>query len=63
MPIKDFDLVIPDTLRAELFAHLFVDGDEHGAVLSAGFVRTSRGLRLLARELFIAEDGTDYVPG
>ena len=59
----DFDLILPERLKSDLFNHLFVDGDEHGAVLSAGVVRTSRGLRLLARELFVARDGTDYVPG
>ena len=63
MRTKDFDLIVPDSLRAALFSHLFVDGDEHGAVLSVGVVKTSRGLRLLARELFVAQDGTDYVPG
>ena len=60
---KDFDLILPEKLKVDLFDHLFVDGDEHGAVLSAGVVSTSRGLRLLARDLFIAQDGTDYVPG
>ena len=63
MPSTDFDLILPERLKSDLFNHLFVDGDEHGAVLSAGVVRTSRGLRLLARELFVARDGTDYVPG
>lgn len=48
----------------EIQKHLFPgDGDEHGLVISAGIVETSRGTRLLARDLFIARDGIDYVPG
>lgn len=44
--------------------HLFPgDGDEHGAVISAGIVRTAKGTRLLAREVHLARDGVDYVPG
>ena len=59
-----FDLILPAKLKKDLFAHLFPgDGDEHGAVISAGVVHTDRGLRLLARDLFLAEDGVDYVPG
>lgn len=47
-----------------LTTHLFPgDGDEHGAVIAAGMVETSRGVRLLARDLVLAEDGVDYVPG
>jgi tRNA A37 threonylcarbamoyladenosine dehydratase len=47
-----------------LHAHLFPgDHDEHGAVIAAGIARTGSGTRLLARELFLAEDGVDYVPG
>ncbi len=59
-----FTLVLPARLKARLFAHLFPgDGDEHGAVIAAGVVNTDRGVSLLARDLFLAEDGTDYVPG
>ncbi len=51
-------------LWRDLYAHLFPgDGDEHGAVIAAGVVRTSRGARLLARELHPAVDGLDYLPG
>lgn len=43
-----------------LHKHLFPgDGDEHGAVLLCG----RAGERLLVREVVMAEDGTDYVPG
>ncbi len=60
---RSFDLILPEQLKTNLFEHLFSDGDEHGAILSAGVVDTPRGLRLLARELFIARDGVHYVPG
>jgi molybdopterin/thiamine biosynthesis adenylyltransferase len=47
-----------------LMAHLFpCDGDEHGAVIAAGIAKSSRGTRLLARDLFLAQDGIDFVPG
>lgn len=59
-----FLLVMPAGLKERLFAHLFPgDGDEHGAVIAAGVVETDRGLVLLARDLFLADDGKDYVPG
>ena len=62
--VTDFDLILPEKLKCNLFAHLFPgDEDEHGAVISAGVVHSDRGLRLLARDLFLAEEGTDYVPG
>jgi hypothetical protein len=44
--------------------HLFPgDRDEHGAVVAAGVSRRPDGMRLLARDVFLAEDGVDYVPG
>lgn len=44
--------------------HLFPgDGDEHGAVITAGIAETNRQTRFLARDVFIAKDGLDYVPG
>ena len=62
--MTDFNLILPENLKSRLFAHLFPgDEDEHGAVISAGVVHTDRGIRLLARDLFLAEEGTDYVPG
>lgn len=61
---RAFSLVVPSSLKRALFQHLFPgDGDEHGAILSAGIVETERGLRLLARDLVCAVDGRDYVPG
>ena len=58
-------LTIPEAMRERLHAHLFPgDRDEHGAVLLAGIQRRSDGsLRLLAREVALAADGVDYVPG
>jgi molybdopterin/thiamine biosynthesis adenylyltransferase len=59
-----WSLRIPPDLMDRLTGHLFPgDGDEHGAVIAAGMVQTSRGARLLARDLVLAEDGVDYVPG
>jgi hypothetical protein len=57
-------LALPARIRDELWAHLFPgDGDEHGAVLMVGMARSDRGLRLLAREAILAQDGIDYVEG
>ena len=59
-----WSLRIPAAMMVELHAHLFPgDGDEHGAVIGASLVATPRGTRLLARGLFLAEDGVDYLPG
>jgi hypothetical protein len=47
-----------------LHRHLFPgDHDEHGAVLLCGIAATHRATRLLVREVVLAEDGIDYVPG
>lgn len=47
-----------------LHDHLFPgDHDEHGAVLLCGVAHSPRGTRLLVREVVLAEDGIDYVPG
>jgi molybdopterin/thiamine biosynthesis adenylyltransferase len=57
-------LRVPEHLMKQLNGHLFPgDDDEHGAVIAASVVDTSRGIRLLAHKLFLAEDGADYVPG
>jgi hypothetical protein len=57
-------LTMDESLYRRLREHLFPgDGDEHGAVIVAGIAESPRGTRLLARDLFVAEDGTDYVPG
>ena len=55
---------LPAEMVARLRAHLFrSDVDEHGAVIGASVVETPRGMRLLGRRLFIAQDAIDYVPG
>lgn len=57
-------LTIDAPLFRQLHDHLFPgDFDEHGAVIAVGMVETTRGTRLLAREVFLAQDGIDYVPG
>ena len=62
--MKPWRLTIPSGLNQELQEHLFPgDGDEHGAVILAGTCESERGLRLVARELHLAKDGVDYVPG
>jgi tRNA A37 threonylcarbamoyladenosine dehydratase len=57
-------LTVPEELYRRLHTHHFPgDGDEHGSVIATGIARTERGNRLLARDLFLAVDGKDYVPG
>src|SRR5689334_11931488 len=59
-----WSLHVPPDLMDRLTGHLFSgDGDEHGAVIAAGMAESSRGVRLLARDLVLAQDGIDYVPG
>ena len=62
--MKSWRLTIPGGLYAELQTHLFPgDGDEHGAVILAGTCESDRGLRLVAKEVHLAKDGVDYIPG
>lgn len=57
-------LTLPDDMYQDLHRHLFPgDNDEHGAIILAGLCESDRGLRLIARELHLAVDGKDYVPG
>lgn len=60
-----WSLTVPEDMYHTLHGHLFPgDHDEHGAVLVAGIHTLPSGkVRLLARDLFLAEDGVDYVPG
>lgn len=61
---KPWRILIPKGMYAQLHAHLFPgDDDEHGAVILAGLAETEHDVRLLARELQLAVDGRDYVPG
>src|SRR4051812_5409850 len=62
--IEPISLTMDDSLYRQLHNHLFPgDADEHGAVIVAGVAESPRGTRLLAREVFPARDGIDYVPG
>ena len=62
--MRPWRLTIPAGLYAELHQHLFPgDGEEHAGVILAGTCHSDRGLRLVARELHLAKDGLDYVPG
>lgn len=61
---QPISLRIDQPLFNKLDGHLFPgDQDEHGAVIIAGICETSRGTRLLARDVILAKDGVDYVPG
>src|SRR5690349_1140465 len=61
---EPWTLVLPETLHDDLKRHLFSgDLDEHGAVIAAGIARSERGTRLIGRELHLAADGIDFVPG
>jgi hypothetical protein len=49
---------------ATMMAHLFCgDGDEHAAVLLAGLQVRKDRVRLLVREVHLAQDGVDHVDG
>src|SRR5262245_43001715 len=61
---KRCSIAISGELYDQLTNHLFPgDGDEHGAVVAAGLAYSNGSLRLLARDLFLARDGIDYLPG
>ncbi len=62
--MKKFTFRISEPIFERLMSHLFPgDSDEHGAVIAAGICESDREVRLLAREIFFAKDGIDYVPG
>src|SRR5260370_34259457 len=62
--MEPWTATIEQPLYERLCGHLYPgDNDEHGAVIAAGIVTTKRGTRLLARDLFLAQDGVDFVPG
>jgi hypothetical protein len=61
---KRWRVVLPEGLSRRLFGHLFPgDEDEHGAVILAGLAETDHEVRVLARDVRLARDGRDYVPG
>src|SRR5579885_779964 len=54
----------PESLYEKLHAHLFPgDNDEHAAILAAGFSWEGNELRLFIRDVFLAQDGIDFVDG
>ena len=58
------DVLVRAGDHRRIMEHLFPgDGDEHGAILSAGIVRSGSSLRLLVRNVEPARFGTDYVVG
>ena len=58
------DILIGPEDHQKLMQHLFPgDGEEHGAILKAGVAESDGKIRLLIREVSIANEGTDYVPG
>lgn len=58
------DVLVSAELHQRIMDHLFPgDGDEHGAILRAGVVRSGSSLRLLIQHVQPAEFGTDYVAG
>jgi molybdopterin/thiamine biosynthesis adenylyltransferase len=62
--MKSFSIVIDQNSFKGLYEHLFPgDNDEHGAVITAGIAETTSGTKLLVRDIFLARDGIDYVPG
>lgn len=62
--IRPWRLSLSEGMHQSLSKHLFPgDNDEHGAIILAGVCKSDRGIRLVARELHLAMDGKDYVPG
>lgn len=59
-----FELRLAEADWTTLQHHLFPgDHDEHGAALLCGVARGNRATRLLVREVVVACDGVDFVPG
>jgi hypothetical protein len=57
-------LIVPAATHRGILDHLFPgDGDEHGLIIAAGVHKLDGTMRLLAREVFLAKDGIDYVAG
>jgi hypothetical protein len=60
--MNTFTFRIAKPLFDQLHTHLFPgDDDEHGAVITVGVSKSGRETRLLAREIFLAREGIDYV--
>jgi hypothetical protein len=62
--LGDWSLRMSQSLYEGLHAHLFPgDGDEHAAVIEAGLATLGGRQVLLARRLWKAQDGVDWLPG
>jgi hypothetical protein len=62
--INKCSLILPRHLQEAILAHLFPgDGDEHALVILAGMADFEGHRRLLAREVILARDNVDSVPG
>lgn len=62
-PTPGWSLVIRPRDWATLSEHLFAEWGEHGAALLAECTDGPRGPRLLVRQVILATEGIDYVPG
>ena len=63
-PVTAWSITFPESVWNRLHEHLFPgDDDEHGAVVVAGIAYRRGELRLLARDVVLARDGIDYLPG
>lgn len=62
--INKCSLILPQHLQEVILAHLFPgDEDEHALVILAGVADFEGHRRLLAREVIVARDNVDSVPG
>jgi len=61
---QDWTLTFPNDIFTRLHSHLFPgDADEHAAIIKAGIQHRSSGSRLLVRDVVLARDGIDFIPG
>ena len=61
---RPWELVISEAHSDRLMSHLFSgDGDEHAAILLAGLHVRGDRVRMLVRDVVLAEEGVDHVPG
>lgn len=61
---NNLSITITESNFSKLFEHIFPgDDDEHGAILTIGISKSNNHTRLLVREVLLAKDNIDYVPG
>lgn len=62
--VKRTSVILPEHAWMRLYSHLFPgDEDEHAAVALAGIHVEGGAARLLVRDVILAKDGIDYIPG